>query len=311
MSQHPLQKHEISREYFSKVKLANTPGIRNWFRDEEIKAHGGVMKPEEAIQLGYVRVIDSWRTAYFMKLNITLINHAFSELRPDKVVFQMKTALLGNLAFLIRIIMYHAFIVSLSNAPGILIVSLILLESSYILVIVKNFLAVKHLVSAHFFLGKLVQSIFLLLFHFISLLIFFQNGPTSKKQPSKSLQTISLWCLVASIILEYLFLVINIFWTVKTLIQSRKQISRKTHNYGKKENPLIVYKWVRQKQYLKDKEIIHKNPFAESENHKQGVKSTRKKRSKNEKKNPVSPPELTPNSSRAVNRVLKPDSNPG
>lgn len=176
------------------------------------------MKPEEAEKLGYVRVIDSHRTSLFLKLNITLLNHALAELRPDKPVFQLKSALLSNFAFLLRIILYHVLIVSLSNQAGILIISLILLESSYIFVIVKNFIAVKHLISVHLFVGKLVQSCFLLFFHFISLMIYVNIGPSSATQPSSTLQKTAMWCLAASIILEYVFLVINIIWTVKTLI---------------------------------------------------------------------------------------------
>lgn len=55
-----------------------------------------------------------------------------------------------------RVIIYHIFIVALANQPGFLIMSLIVLESVYILLIIKNFLILKYLVSLHLFIAKVV-----------------------------------------------------------------------------------------------------------------------------------------------------------
>ena len=64
--------------------------------------------------------------------------------------------MLSNFAFIIRVIIYHIFIVALANQPGILIFALIVLESAYISLIIKNFLILKYLVSLHLFIAKVV-----------------------------------------------------------------------------------------------------------------------------------------------------------
>lgn len=125
---------------------------------------------------------------------------------------------MANFAFVVRVVLYHIFIVALSNQPGVLIFLLIALEGSYIALIIKNFIILKYLISVHLFIAKVVQSVFLLFFHLISMVMFFQNGPTSLVQPSTSLQNISMWCLLVSIGLEYIFLVVNIVWIIKTLL---------------------------------------------------------------------------------------------
>ena len=209
------------------------------------------MTPTDAGKLGFIRVIDHYRSKNILSLNLAVINHATSELKPSEKVFDFKTVLMANFAFVIRVVMYHIFIVALSNQPGILIFFLIALEGAYIALIIKNFIILKYLISAHLFIAKVVQSTFLLFFHLISMVMFFQNGPTSLVQPSLSLQNVSMWCLVVSIGLEYIFLIVNIIWIVKSLLQTRRMMKEqsKTKTLNKKSNPFLIYKWVRKNAY--------------------------------------------------------------
>ena len=223
------------------------------------------MKPQDAEKLGYVRVIDHFRSRNILSLNLAVINHATAELKPSEKSFDFKTVLMANFAFLIRIVLYHIFIVGLCNQPGILIIMLTALEGSYIALIIKNFVVLKYLISVHLFIAKVVQSAFLLFFHLISMIMFFNNGPTSIYEPSTGLQKISMWCLLISIGLEYIFLVVNIVWIVRSLCQARKEAQEvdKTRKPNKKSNPFLVYKWVRKRAYEQDKTILNRDPFAE------------------------------------------------
>lgn len=185
-SLHGLRKHEVSKRSFALETFAAT-GMRNWFKDDDICETGGVMTPQDAEKLGFVRVIDHYRSKNILSLNLAVINHATAELKPSQKVFDFKTVLIANFAFVVRVIMYHIFIVALSNQPGILIFFLIALEGAYIALIIKNFIILKYLISVHLFVAKVVQSAFLLFFHLISMIMFFQNGPTSLIQPSVGL----------------------------------------------------------------------------------------------------------------------------
>jgi hypothetical protein len=61
-------------------------------------------------------------------------------------------------------------------------------------------------------------------------------------EPSLILQKVGMWCIIVSILCEYVFLIINIIYIVKTLIKQRKDPKK-----AKKENiaDYMVYKWVR------------------------------------------------------------------
>ena len=176
---HSLKKHEVSKESFARENLAKTGGLRKWFRDEDVCETGGLIKPDQAQKLGYIRVVDSFKTMSFLSMNLAVIEHATGEIKPNEKVFDFKTVMMSNFAFIVRVILYHIFIVALANQPGMLIISLILLESFYIFMIVKNFLILRYLVSVHLFIAKVVQSFFMLIFHLISLIMFLSNGPTS------------------------------------------------------------------------------------------------------------------------------------
>lgn len=115
------------------------------------------------------------------------------------------------------------------------------IEISYLVLIIVNFSFVKYLISIHLFLSKVIQSIFLVLFHIITLIIFLNSGPGSIITPSKSLQTKAMWCIMVSMLFEYLFLIINVVWLVKNLIQKKK----KGKNAGK--NPYVRYVWLKKK----------------------------------------------------------------
>ena len=137
------------------------------------------MTKEKAIEAGYVKIIDFERTKDFLVNNMAIINHATGELKDSENVFNFKSVLVANFAFLARIILYHIFLVSLALQPGMVIFLLLTVELAYMLLITNNFFKLKYLVSLHLFIGKVTQSFFLLIFHLISLIIYFKHGPNS------------------------------------------------------------------------------------------------------------------------------------
>ena len=73
-----------------------------------------------------------------------------------------------------------------------------------------------------------------------------------------------MWCLIISIGFEYLFLILNIIWLIKGLIQSRKKSQLDKKNGVKtdtKENPNVFYIWVKKRQYEKNPNVIYEDPF--------------------------------------------------
>ena len=66
-------------------------------------------------------------------------------------------------------------------------------------------------------------------------------------------QKVCMWCIIISIICEYFFLIVNIYYIIKTLIES----SKKNKDQQKKDEleEFLIYKWVRNNDTLKRKQI--------------------------------------------------------
>ena len=195
--------------------------MRKWFPEEYI-GEKGVMTEETAISVGYVKIVDFNRTKKALDHNMAIIDHATTEIKASEEVFNFRTVLVANFFFTARIILYHIIIVSLTLLPGVAVGLLIVVELSYLVLILINFFRLKYLVSLHLFLGKIIQSIFLLIFHAMSMVIYFTNGPKSVVKPSYKLQFTGMICLIISIGFEYLFLLINIIWLIKNICDKRK-----------------------------------------------------------------------------------------
>jgi hypothetical protein len=152
--------------------------MRKWFLEEYI-SENGIMSEETATSVGYVKILDYKRTKDSLMHNMAVIDHATAEIKASEKVFNFKTVLVANFAFMARIIFYHLIIVSMSLLAGVAVVLLMVVELTYILLISSNFFKLKYLISIHLFLGKVTQSFFLLVFHSVSLVIYFKHGPNS------------------------------------------------------------------------------------------------------------------------------------
>lgn len=137
------------------------------------------MTQDVATKAGYIKIIDYHRTKNALVNNMAIIDHATAEIKASKKVFDYRSILLANFAFTIRIILYHIILVSLAHHAGIGVILLLLVELGYIVLITRNFLKLKYLISIHLFVSKFTQSLFLLIFHMISFIIYLKYGLNS------------------------------------------------------------------------------------------------------------------------------------
>jgi hypothetical protein len=182
-----------------------------------------VMTKEQAANLGYVRIVDYERTMRYLSVNKALVDFSTTELKPCKEMFDYKSVILSNVAFIIRIALYHVLLVCLSNLPGTLVIFFISIELSYLALILKNFTALKNLISWHLLASKILQAFFLLAFHLISGLFLVRQMNNSANYPSMGEQKMAMWCLLIIIAFEYIFLVFNIVWIIRMVCQKKKK----------------------------------------------------------------------------------------
>ena len=178
----PIEK-SIAKVDFGEKNYNENVFLEDKYEEQHMIAK--VMDKKTAQLNGYVRCVEYSSIKEFMEKNSAIVTFSTGELKSDKPgLFSKKTVLISNFAFLLRIILYHLILITLSNNPHLQIFLFALVELSYCYLIIKNFMALRYLVSPHLFIHKIVLSSFLLTFHIISMIILLQNGPRSKKDPS-------------------------------------------------------------------------------------------------------------------------------
>lgn len=121
--------------------------------------------PEMAKKRGYVRILDYNSNLHLVQRNLAVEEHAIAELRKDKPeIYGNKSILLGNILFLIRILLFHMIIVACATMDGLQCTFLISFELAYLIIITRNFVKYKYLLSIHMFLSKFIQGFFLFSF---------------------------------------------------------------------------------------------------------------------------------------------------
>lgn len=226
-------------------------GLRDWFWEEDM-VKMDAMTPAVAKRIGYVRVADFDTCIRHIELNEAVFAHATSELKPNEKVFSYKSVLLANFAFILRVVSYHMIMVAFSNTAFMQVILLITVEVSYSVLILKNFILLRYLLSLHMFLSKIVQSLILLTFHVITFMILMRNGPNSIKSPSKGRQKALVYTIIVAIIMEYIFLICNVVWIIKQAINDRKK--KKTEK--NKKDTHIRWKWVRSSKFNAEARLL-------------------------------------------------------
>ena len=147
--------------------------------------------------------------------------HATAELRKDKPeIYNKPSILLGNIFFLTRVLLFHMIIVACATMDGLQCVFLISFEFAYLIIITRNFVKYKYLLSIHMFFSKFIQGFFL--FSFQALCLYMALNYHGQ-EPPVSLQRFGLYCIVIAMIFEYIFMVVAIIFIVKNLIQKMKE----------------------------------------------------------------------------------------
>lgn len=130
--------------------------MRNWF-PEELICEKGIMTKQQVIELGYFKMVDYNRTTECLAYNMAYVDHATAEIKTSAIMFNFKSILVANFAFLLRVCLYHMIIVALSTNPGITVILLIIVELLYIILISINFFKLKYFVSVHLFIGTFLN----------------------------------------------------------------------------------------------------------------------------------------------------------
>jgi hypothetical protein len=86
---------------------------------------------------------------------MAIIDHATAEIKAFKEIFNYRSVLIANFAFLIRVMMYHIILVAFVHLPWFTITMLLFVETSYMFLIARNFVKIKYLVSLHLFWSRI------------------------------------------------------------------------------------------------------------------------------------------------------------
>ncbi len=148
--------------------------------------------------------------------------YAKAELKEDPNVYSRMSTLLGNYFFLVRVMFYQFTIAGLCYNPLILVPILMAIETFYLLVNIWNYSRLRHLKDFRTLLSKLTQSFSLLVFLIFSFTLAFNVGP-DKIPVTMTKQRIGMWCIIISMLIEYIFLVAGIVMMIKESWQNYKK----------------------------------------------------------------------------------------
>lgn len=262
-SQFQLNDNEVNKQNFNKLNRGNI-GMRAFFWDSDIDKHKFITR-EKLLTIGYKQVISLEETIKLNRKNHVIEAYAKSELKDDPNVYSRLSTLLGNYFFLVRVMTYQFTIVSLCQNPLILVPILMVIESFYLITNIWNYSKLKHLKDFRTLLSKLTQSFSLLVFLIFSMTLAFNVGAAKQPVPISKQRT-GMWCIVISMVIEYIFLIVVLVMIVKQawtnykkekaikeqqklemskmtkeqIVEKQKMIERK------KISEFVVFKWVRQ-----------------------------------------------------------------
>lgn len=178
----------------------------------------GVNK-ETAEELGYIRVFNFRDNKYLLDKNQAVVEFSLAVLKYNKKeIYKYKSALLCNFMFIVRVIIYHVILVSLSNAPLTATFTMLFVELLYMIYNINLFIYIKPLLFQQMFISKIIQSIFLNIFHLMTLFIVFKY---KSSEPPIFVQYIAMYSLIISITFEYMFLVVDIYYTIQLICKER------------------------------------------------------------------------------------------
>lgn len=169
--------------------------------------------------------------------NITIYKFSTSELKQNVKFSKNVLILVTNYIYLLRILAIHLLLIALPFAPIIQILLLLIVEFTYCSNLVLRYLKVKHLKSLRFLVFKVAQSVFLLAFQIVNLLIWFK-AEGSEVPPNAGLQKIGMFIVLSALTCEYLCFILSIAWAVINKLTERKNKSKKR----KLEQGYIIYK---------------------------------------------------------------------
>lgn len=169
------------------------------------------MSELQAKKLGYSKELDHYRTLKLNQKNQAIIFKSKAELDINrKKIFQRLSIRLNSFFFLSRLFFYNIFFASFVHHPIVQIPTLFIIELSFLIFTLLNFIQMKHLVACHFFVFKLIQSVLILSLVILWFVFFLKN----EVNPSLKLQKIGIFVIKMMVFSEQIFLVYGILYSV-------------------------------------------------------------------------------------------------
>ena len=187
-----------------------------------------LFKINKKIRKKFTKRVDIKRTAQFHKRNTPAIRQAISELNPTISMVSTYTVLLEDFSFLSKTIVYQILIVSLPRSPQLNILLILIIEVSYLALVIMNYYRYNHLRSGVLFAAKLPFSIFLVLILILSAKFSIsqgierRGGVRTAVRPSKGLQITGVLLILGSVMAEYILLVLKYYLTIRDFCKKKK-----------------------------------------------------------------------------------------
>lgn len=157
-----------------------------------------------------------------LRKNTTIKAFCTNDLVPNQEYRKKWPLLMSNFSFLLKLSISQVIVVSTATWPVVGCCMAMLLELLYITVNFFSYLNHKHIRSVFLLIPRLTQS--LILFAIESLLLLsYSNLETSHQALSSSRQNTIIWIIAGANFAEYLFLLLNLFVIVKSLVSDYRR----------------------------------------------------------------------------------------
>lgn len=245
------------KNFEKKIKLEQNKEKKNWENKNEqnpteITTEG--FSEEKLEKMGYRKKLDLEATYLRNYLNIPMKENILGILREkDEKLLILFTIAYSNFYNIFRMIVFHLTLVVLSNLPTLQALIPLLLEFLHLIVVLFNFVKYRYLDFVHDFIYKILQSLILSLFLVNSLIVIQKSRDQFRVEIGN--QKFGVWCIIALIFIEYLYLVVNLIFIFIGLFKGKK----------KKEIKVIAFKWRKEPSLEEDDQSKEEDKGCEEE----------------------------------------------
>ena len=239
------------------------------------------LKEKELNDLGYNKEIDQKKTIEQNVIDQALKGYLLAEVRPDNRIEAeaLFLVLLQKPIFMVRVMVYHISLSSLSNHAVFLVIFYLFVEIGYMIFMVFSFSACWRVCSRIMIVQKLLQSVMLIFFHVITFRIIIKSWSEGRKV-DVHIQSMGIYLVLILLASEVVFLVVNVFLGLIVMIYKKVKKIKPKH----RETTCLIYVWVKEikiKNQRIDENIENENGKKKRKN--SGILAQKKRKSKKDK----------------------------